>query len=132
MKFKQKEFTAELGRRIAEIENTLEDYVSVFLDRYKPLLLEKGFTLEAKLSKAEDPFTPGCQSEISVGVMDEEGELIDLHTIRIWECTRHFAGLQISFHLPGSKVTGELLDETPDEVKEELTEYVKDWMEEEE
>jgi hypothetical protein len=47
-----------------------------------------------------------------------------LHIIKIWECDRYFLGLPISKNIPGSKIIGELLDESLVEVKAELKEYI--------
>ena len=48
--------------------------------------------------------------------------------IKIWECDRYFLGLPISKNIPGSKIIGELLDESLVEVKEELKEYIKELL----
>nr|WP_263326251.1 hypothetical protein [Neobacillus sp. Marseille-Q6967] len=72
----------------------------------------------------DNPFEPGYSSSFSMGFTEKSGELIDLHIIKIWECERSFLGMSISKNILGSKVYGELLDETLEEVKQELKEYI--------
>ncbi|QGQ45920.1 hypothetical protein [Metabacillus sediminilitoris] len=74
----------------------------------------------------DDPFKPGYSSSISLGISDNQGELIDFHSIKIWECERSILGLPISKNILGSKIKGALLDETLEEVKQELKEYIEE------
>ena len=75
-----------------------------------------------------DPFIPGYSSSVSIGIIDESGELNHLYIIKIWECVRSFLGMPISFNIPGSKIIGELLDEELEEVKIGLKEDLEDLL----
>lgn len=125
MKFHQREFSHELMQRIKEIEVALADEIEYLLIKYKPIFNKKNVTFDSEFHREGDhPFTPEYISSISVGISEEKKELIDLHTIKIWECYRSFLGMPISKAIPGSKIVGELLDETLEDVKEELVDYI--------
>lgn len=76
------------------------------------------------------PFKPGYRSAISVGIIDENGEIVNLHTVPIWECDWRFLGLQVTSKIAGSRLVGELLDESAEMIKEELMEFIQDYLEE--
>ncbi|MFC0190147.1 hypothetical protein ACFFJY_17760 [Fictibacillus aquaticus] len=121
MKYKQKDFSQELLNKIEQFEQSLKDYVPAFLAKYRPVLEGEKLELEAEfVREGEEPFKPGYRSELSIGVLDGTGELLDLHTIPIWECTRSFVS-----------VKGELIDESIEDVHLELKEYIEEWMESE-
>lgn len=115
MKYKSTEFTEELKNEIAGIEAELERYVSAI--NLPGLVYEFDRT-------GQDPFTPDYHSSVSIGYPDQEE---DVHTITIWQCERYFLGLPISSNIPGSKIVGELMDETVEEAKEEIQELIAEW-----
>ncbi|MFD2992479.1 hypothetical protein ACFS5O_12610 [Fictibacillus nanhaiensis] len=129
MKYDQKEFSDELLKEIRNIETTLKDNINSLLLKYKPIFNTKNLVFDGEFHiQGDHPFTPQYVSSISIGISEEKEELIDLHTIKIWECYRSFLGMPISKRIPGSKIVGELLDETLDEVKEELKDYIADHL----
>lgn len=69
---------------------------------------------------------PGYSSSVSIAIAERNKELIDIHTIKIWECERTFLGMPISKKIPGSNIIGELLDESLEEIREELKGYIID------
>lgn len=127
MKYQQKDFNEGLRVKIKRTERVLMDFIERVADQYIPVIEEKDLDFEARFDQeGTNPFTPGYSSSLSVGIAEKGGELIDLHVIKIWVCERSVFGVPISKALPGSKITGELLDESIEEVKEEITEYVRE------
>lgn len=129
MKYKQTDFTEELRDKINNTELILKDYIESLFSEYKSVFAMKNLEFDAGFDKeGNDPFMPGYRSTISLGIVDENEELIDIHIIRIWECERFFLGMAISKNIPGSKIIGELLDETFEDIKEELKEYIGEFL----
>ncbi|MFP7474174.1 hypothetical protein SFC55_24600 [Niallia taxi] len=129
MKFQERDFTEELRGQIKNTECTLKDYIDSVLSEYKSVFASKSLDFDAGFDKeGNDPFLPGYRSTISIGIAEKNEELIGLHTIRIWECERFFWGMPVSKKIPGSKVIGELLDESFEEIKEELNEYINEFF----
>lgn len=60
---------------------------------------------------------------MTIGIFGE-GEHLELYRILIWECHRYFLGMPISKNIPGSKIVGNLLDESIEDLKLELNEYL--------
>ncbi|NLP52428.1 hypothetical protein [Bacillus sp. RO1] len=134
MKFHQKDFTEELKTKINNTESVLKEHNVELSKDYKSIFSKKKLILNVDFDKeGEDPFEPGYSSSLVLGVSDranKNGELMDLHRIKIWECERIFLGIPISANLPGSKIIGELLDESVEEIKEELKEYIEEFLNE--
>ncbi|QGS68513.1 hypothetical protein CV093_08165 [Oceanobacillus sp. 143] len=97
------------------------------LKENKSVFAKKNLDFDAGFNKeGNNPFKPDYSSSVSIGIADKNGELIDLHIIKIWECERSLLGMPISKNIPGSRIIGELLDESLEEVKEELKEYIEE------
>ncbi|MEH7383252.1 hypothetical protein V7138_22510 [Bacillus sp. JJ1533] len=129
MKYAEKDFTFDLKERIVINEATLKDLIGKLRDENKPIFAKKGLDFDAGFERmGNDPFLPGYSSSISIGISDESGELIDLHIIKIWECGRYFLGIPVSQKIPGSKIVGELLDDSLENIKSELNEYIEDHL----
>jgi hypothetical protein len=130
MKYQQKDFTEELKIKIKNTESALKEHIEKLLKENKSVFAMKNLELDVDFDKdGDDPFKPGYSSSVALGVSDKtdkNGELIDLHIIKIWECERTLLGMPISNNIPGSKIIGELLDESVKEVKEELKEYIEE------
>lgn len=122
MKYPQKEFNDELRKQFKNKELVFTSFLKEYVREKKPVLMEEGLFLEAEfVIEGNDPFIPGYNSSITVGITESEGELLDIHIIYIWECTCSFFGVPIERRIPGSKISGELLDETVEEIAKELT-----------
>ncbi|WP_394139955.1 hypothetical protein [Cytobacillus oceanisediminis] len=130
MKFQQSDFTDELKEKIKDTELALKKHVEKLENENRSVFANKNLILDAGFDKggSGNPFMPGYGSSVSIGIADENDELIDFHIMKIWECQRIFLGLPVSKKIPGSKVIGEFLDETYEEVKEELKEYVDEFL----
>lgn len=129
MKFQKTDFTEELKVKIKNTELTLKEYIESLLSEYKSVFASKSLEFDAGFDKeGNDPFIPGYWSTISIGIAEKNEDLIGLHIIRIWECERFFLGMPISKKIPGSKIIGELLDESFEEVKAELNEYIDEFF----
>lgn len=129
MKYEEKDFTLEIKEKIKSIEAALNDLIEKLLDENKSVFIKRGLELEAGFDRhGLHPFHPGYSSSISIGISDENGELTDLHIIKIWECGRYFLGMPISKQIPGSKVVGELLDESIEDIKLELKDYFEEHL----
>lgn len=126
MKYEAKEFTIELKEKITHYELALKDLIANLITEHKSVFTKKGLKLDAGFDKeGDDPFHPGYSSSISIGISVESSELIDLHIIKIWECSRYFLGMPVSKKIPGSKIAGELVDESFADLKLELKEYIE-------
>src|SRR4051794_17480959 len=127
MKYVEKDFTLDLKEKIKNNEAAFKDLIEKLLNDYKPTFAKKGLNLDAGFDReGNDPFHPGYSSSISIGISDEGGDLTDLHIIKIWECDRYFLGIPISKNIPGSKIIGELLDESLSDIKLDLKEYIEE------
>lgn len=129
MLYRQKEFTPPLLQEISNKEHSLKSIMEKMVQTYSSKFKKKGLLLEVSYDKeGESPFVPGYRSSLSIGVSDNEGELIDLHTIIIWECECNFLGIPITKNIFGSKVTGELLEESPSMITDEIKEYLEEQL----
>ncbi|MEM5018329.1 hypothetical protein WKH31_18690 [Metabacillus indicus] len=91
MKVHQKDFSEALLSNIITTETAMKRLIESLLVKNKPAFTEKKLDLHGEFSKeGNDPFTPEYSSSVWMGVSEENGELIDLHTIKIWECHRSF------------------------------------------
>ncbi|WP_338472511.1 hypothetical protein R4Z10_07145 [Niallia sp. XMNu-256] len=128
MKYQYKDFNMELKEKIKRMESVLKEHVERRLQENKSVFAEKNLDLDAGFDQeGDDPFKPGYRSSVSVGVTDKSsGEMIDFYMIKIWVCERSLFGMPISKPIPGSKIIGELLDESVEEVKEELQDYIEE------
>ncbi|MFC7364186.1 MULTISPECIES: hypothetical protein [Bhargavaea] len=132
MKYVELDFTPQLERTIRKREESLEKLLKETMDKYLPRFEEKGMDLDGELERRKDElFEPGYESSLSLAVLDRDGELEELHIIDIWACRRVFLGLWVSLPLPGSRITGELLDETDEEIRMELEEFLQESLEDE-
>ncbi|WP_226536178.1 hypothetical protein [Fictibacillus halophilus] len=131
MKYYQKDFSAPLREEIKKRELEFKNLLERLMIQYKPLFAKKNLNLDASFDQeGEDPFKPGYSSAISLGIADDTGGPIDIHIIKIWNCERTFLGIPTVKKLPGSKITGELLEETYEEITEELNEYFNEYLNE--
>ncbi|MBM7702979.1 hypothetical protein [Metabacillus iocasae] len=129
MKYEHKEFTLTLKEIIQQKEKQVQVLLEQMKNEHVARFEQLDLTLEAEFERVGiDPFQPGYSSSISIGISDLDNELIDLYTVYIWECDRSFLGLTILKNLPGSKVKGELLDESIEELEKELYEYIEDHL----
>ncbi|MBX0314874.1 hypothetical protein [Planococcus glaciei] len=129
MRFRQKEFSESLKQEIHRKEMELTRYVESWLPRFQGLFLQEYEVLDAGIEKVgTDPFHPGYSSSLVVSICDDHGELIDLHNIPIWTCERLFLGLPVTQNLPGSRLSGDLLDENLQDIQQELQAYIEDFI----
>ncbi|PEA52726.1 hypothetical protein CON64_22130 [Bacillus pseudomycoides] len=130
MNYKEKEFTLDLKEKIVNIEQKLRNVSVQLLQNYAPLFIKKDMELFIELEKSKkDTFEIGYKSSILLGVTDAQGDMIDFYTIPIWECNRHFFSLPVSINLPGSKVIGELIDESEKDIQIELRKHLEEFLE---
>jgi hypothetical protein len=129
MKYHQKDFSASLMEEIKYKELEFKNLSKELIDQYKSVLAQKNFNLDTSFDiEGKDPFKPEYSSSISFGISEKNGDLIDLHTIVIWNCERYFLGIPTAKKIPGSRIIGELLDETYKEVKEEVNEFIQEYL----
>lgn len=129
MKYKAKELTANLQEKIINIEERLKMVSDLLLQRYNPLFAEKKMELFIEFEKnKKNPYEIGYESSLSLAVINENGEMMDFYRIPIWECERHFLGLPVLVRIPGSKVTGELIDESEEEIEMEIAEHLEELL----
>ncbi|MFC4712988.1 hypothetical protein [Planococcus dechangensis] len=135
MKYQQKDFTQELKTKIQQLEYALKEHSVTLLRENKSVFDNRNIEFDAGFDiEGSDHFQPGYCSTFSISITDQinpTGELLNLHVITIWECQRSLFGLPVSKNIPGSKITGELVDESLKELKEELQEYIEEFLSEE-
>lgn len=132
MKYQERDFNSDLLQKIKNTESVLKLHLEKLVSEYKPLIAKKNLKFDAEFAiDGNAPFKPGYSSSVSIGLADESGELIDLHIIKIWECERTLLGMPITKNIPGSRIIGELLDESLEEIKVELKEYIEELLDDE-
>ncbi|WP_339147932.1 MULTISPECIES: hypothetical protein [unclassified Sutcliffiella] len=132
MEYQQSDFSNELLNKIRKNEMMLQSHMRELLKKYKPIFIKRALELDISFFReGEDPFKPGYNSFINIGVAEKGEEAFSLHSLNIWECNRYFLGMPISKRIMGSKVTGELIDEPVKAVKEEWEEFLEDCLIEE-
>lgn len=135
MKYHQKDFNQELKTKIQEIESALKEHSEVLLRENKFFFENRNHEFYADFDiDGLNHFQPGYSSTLSIGIADKinpDGDLINLHVLPIWKCERVILGLPVSKNVPGSKIIGELTDESVKEIKEELKEYIEEFLSEE-
>lgn len=130
MNYEKKEFTLDLKEKIVNIEQKLRNVSVQLLQNYAPLFIKKDMELFIELEKSKkDTFEIGYKSSILLEVIDAQGDMIDFYTIPIWECNCHFFGLPVSINLLGSKVIGELIDESEKDIQIELRKHLEEFLE---
>ncbi|MCM3087984.1 hypothetical protein M3557_08670 [Bhargavaea ginsengi] len=131
MKYVELDFTPQLERTIRQKEETFEKLLKQTMEKYRTRFEEKGKQLDGELSRTKDElFEQGYESSLELAVLDRDGESDELHIVDIWACRRVFLGLWVSLPLPGSRLTGELLDETDEEIRLDLEEFLQESLEE--
>ncbi|MED1409564.1 MULTISPECIES: hypothetical protein [Bacillus] len=129
MKYKEQEFTLELKEKIQCMENEIERISLKLFKDYSHLYIEKNMELFMELIRdKENPFETGYYSSISIAVLDEEGAMIEFYTVPIWECGNYFLGVPLQMRVWGSKLSGELVDESYCEIEEELKERLEEFL----
>ena len=135
MKYQQKDFTQELETKIQKMELAIKEHSEILLRENKSIFENRNLEFYADfVIDGSDHFQPGYYSTISIGIADKidpTGELINMHIIPIWKCYRSILGFPVSKNIPGSKIIGELVDESLKEIKEELKEYIEEFLSEE-
>ena len=125
MKYTEHDFTIELENKVKKIESDITEFLDHMLNENRPKFREKGLQFEAELDRSENhPFTPGYTSSITTAIFDDDEEYFELYTIPIWKCQRYFLGISTTKRIPGSKIVGELLEESINDIKLELNEYI--------
>lgn len=131
MKYVELDFTPQLERTIRQKEETFEKLLKQTMEKYRTRFEEKGKQLDGELSRTKDElFEQGYESSLELAVLDRDGESDELHIVDIWACRRVFLGLWVSLPLPGSRLTGELLDETDEDIRLDLEEFLQESLEE--
>jgi hypothetical protein len=127
LRYAESQFDNELRQKIESTEIALQTHIENLLKEYKPFFSKLKLDLDAEFEReGSNPFQPGYNSSVSIGIIDIDGEVPYFRDINIWQCERFFLGLPVSINIPGSKVTGELLDESIEDIKEELKEYIEE------
>ncbi|MGG4488056.1 hypothetical protein [Metabacillus idriensis] len=128
MKYTQKDFNDNLLNRITTTEQKLKNHIDDLMKEYQPIFKDN-LKIDGDFEhEGPHPFKPGYRSAVSIGIIDERGEMVNFHTVPIWECDWRFLGLQVSTKIPGSKLAGELLDESAVMIKKELMEFIHDHL----
>ncbi|WP_373229624.1 hypothetical protein [Cohnella sp.] len=129
MKYKHALFTFDLKERIAKLERELLNICDSLLKKYQPLFAEKNLLFEIELRReGNDPFEPGYDSSVLLFIVSDKVDEVKFHLVPIWECQRAFWGLPVSKNVPGSRIFGELVDETVEEINSELEENIMELL----
>ncbi|MDY0940965.1 hypothetical protein [Priestia megaterium] len=125
MEYTAKQFTPQLEKHIHTVERSMQELLISIYEQYKEAFEKKGVQLSIEvIREGENPFHPGYHVTIQVGILEKD-EFLDGLFIPIWHCVRTFFGIRSSRKLPGSKITGELMEETEEEIKKEVVDYLK-------
>ena len=125
MEYTAKQFTPQLEQHIHTVERSMQELLKSIYAQYKEAFEKKGMELSVGvIREGENPFQPGYHTTIQVGILEKD-EFLDSLFIPIWHCVRTFWGIRSSRKLPGSKITGELLEETEEEITKEVVGYLE-------
>jgi len=120
MEYTAKQFTPQLEQHIHTVEKSMQELLKSIYAQYKEAFEKKGMEISVEvIREGENPFQPGYHATIQVGILEKD-EFLDSLFIPIWHCVRTFWGIRSSRKLPGSKITGELLEETEEEITKEV------------
>ncbi|MFP7737213.1 hypothetical protein ACLHDF_28655 [Priestia aryabhattai] len=129
MEYTAKQFTPQLEKSIHTVENSLQELLMSIYKQYKEAFEKKGVKLSIDvIREGENPFQPGYHATIQVSILEKD-EFLDGLFIPIWHCVRTFFGIRSSRRLPGSKITGELMEETEKEITKEVVDYLERQLE---
>ncbi|MBU8852092.1 hypothetical protein C2I27_08150 [Priestia megaterium] len=129
MEYTAKQFTPQLEKHIHTVESSIQELLISIYEQYKQAFEKKDLQLSISvIHEGENPFKPGYHATIQVGILEKD-EFLDVLFIPIWHCVRTFLGIRSSRRLPGSKITGELMEETEEEIKKEVVAYLKQQLE---
>ncbi|MGN1402004.1 MAG: hypothetical protein ACI4XL_10920 [Bacillus sp. (in: firmicutes)] len=119
MEYTSYEFTLNLLKKISAREQDFKRALELFIDEYEPVFKSRNIRFEGKFSiQGEDPFCQGYYSAVLIGLLDENGGLLEVHTTDIWICTRKFLGF--------GKLIGRLNDRPLESVAEEWGEAAEE------
>ena len=125
MEYTAKQFTPQLAQYIHTVERSVQELLKSIHAQYKEAFEKKGMQLSVDvIREGENPFHPGYHATIQVGILEKD-EFLDGLFIPIWHCVRTFLGIRSSKKLPGSKITGELVEETEEEITKEVVGYLE-------
>lgn len=125
MEYIAKQFTPQLEQHIHTVEKSMQELLKSIYAQYKEAFEKKGMEISVEvIREGENPFQPGYHATIQVGILEKD-EFLDSLFIPIWHCVRTFWGIRSSRKLPGSKITGELLEETEEEITKEVVRYLE-------
>ncbi|MEO2225920.1 hypothetical protein [Priestia megaterium] len=125
MEYTAKQFTPQLEQHIHTVEKSMQELLKSIYAQYKEAFKKKGMEISVEvIREGENPFQPGYHATIQVGILEKD-EFLDSLFIPIWHCVRTFWGIRSSRKLPGSKITGELLEETEEEITKEVVRYLE-------
>ena len=115
------------------MESALKKHSELLLRKNKTIFEIRTLDFDAgfDIISGSDHFQPGYCSTISIGITDKinlTGELLNFHFITIWVCHRSLLGLPVTRYIPGSKIIGEFVDKSLKEIKEELREYIEEFL----
>ncbi|MFL0472068.1 hypothetical protein ABEP16_02460 [Priestia aryabhattai] len=124
MEYTAKQFTPQLEKHIHKVERSMQELLKSIYEQYKEAFEKKGMEISVDvIREGENPFHPGYHATIQVGILEKD-EFLDGLFIPIWHCVRTFWGIRSSKKLPGSKITGELMEETEEEITKEVVAYL--------
>ncbi|WP_409295522.1 hypothetical protein V1498_19280 [Peribacillus sp. SCS-26] len=130
MKYQQPFFSEDVRSSIRQLEEAASQLIHELNQYYKPVFKEKKLHFAAELFReGDDCFVPGYESALILEISEEE-ELIGYHSTTLWECQRTWLGLPVTKDVPGSRIWGELAEETMADIREELEEYIEEQLEE--
>jgi hypothetical protein len=125
MEYTAKQFTPQLEQHIHTVERSMQELLKSIYAQYKEAFEKKGMEISVGvIREGENAFQPGYHTTIQVGILEKD-EFLDSLFIPIWHCVRTFWGIRSSRKLPGSKITGELLEETEEEITKEVVRYLE-------
>ena len=124
MEYTAKQFTPQLEKHIHKVERSMQELLKSIYEQYKEAFEKQGMEISVDvILEGENPFHPGYHATIEVGILEKD-EFLDGLFIPIWHCVRTFLGIRSSKKLPGSKITGELMEETEEEITKEVVAYL--------
>ncbi|MGG0536509.1 hypothetical protein [Priestia aryabhattai] len=131
MKYGEKEFTLQLKNKINKTEQELKEVTMKLGQIYTPLFQKQNLDLFMKFEVTNgDHFDEGYESAVIIFINNDiEGDMLHFYHIVVWKCSLTFLGIPLSKKIFGSKVIGELVDESLSDIKVELETHLDDLLE---
>jgi len=128
MNLEQDEFTGTLKGKIIEVERKMGKLCDRLNLKYQEAAAANNLDVKFQMSrKGFDTFSPYYCSDVTLGIARNE-MVLETHRFVIWECQRLLFGMPMKWNIPGSKIVGNFMDESYENVALKLEEHMEEFL----